>query len=185
MFTQVYLFEADIDKGGILDLIRSNVKRNKEFVKKPVQVTGLDFMLPLSQEMKKELQNIEMILAADGECLAKRYILASKASLMSIEPKHVYFFSVIYDDHVTEAFVDTVIQLFDDGKSRSVYVALEKRVVFTLDELGAVAPCYEHFLACLRKLPKLNIRTEQLSTDFQQYFQYDKVKQLVLWKIFR
>lgn len=65
--------------------------------------------------------------------------------------------------------------------NKTVYVALEKRYVFTMDDFETCAPCYEHFLDCLEANP--GIKKELVSLDFPQYFQYDRVKQLVLWKI--
>lgn len=94
-------------------------------------------------------------------------------------------FSVIYDDDLTIAYVNTLKRFFEDGVHRSVYIALEKRVVFTLDDLSAAAPCYEYFLEKLETIRNVSgIKIEQLSTDFQQYFQYDKVKELVLWRVY-
>lgn len=134
---------------------------------------SLDFTFPLSEEINKELSNVEIILAADGE-----------SSKSHIWRGLIIILAVIYDDDVTEAFVDTLVRIFQDKKSRSVYVALEKRIVFTLDDLNAVAPCYEHFLRCLHRLREINVKTEEISIDFPQYFQYEKIKELVLWKIF-
>lgn len=43
------------------------MKRNKSFVKNKVDVLGLDFTQPFTEEIKKELPNVEVVLAADGK----------------------------------------------------------------------------------------------------------------------
>lgn len=65
--------------------------------------------------------------------------------------------------------------------SRSIYIALEKRYVFTITDSDTVAPCYDFFLDCLKNLK--NVKMEEVELDFPQYFQYDRVKELVLWNI--
>ena len=54
--------------------------------------------------------------------------------------------------------------------------------------MDCVAPMYEGFLDGVRDLekmynPKMRYTVEELQTDFPQYFNYEKIKQLVLWKI--
>lgn len=58
---------TDIDRGEILDLITSNIKRNKNYVKNNVDVMELDFTKPFSVKLIKELSDVEIILAADGK----------------------------------------------------------------------------------------------------------------------
>lgn len=88
---------------------------------------------------------------------------------------------MIYDNIITEAFVKTVKHILSKPPKRSVYVALEKRYVFTIADCDAVAPCYDYFVECLKKLQK--IQMEEVPLNFPQYFQYERVKELVLWKI--
>jgi hypothetical protein len=61
------------------------------------------------------------------------------------------------------------------------------RYVFTVADLDSVAPCYEYFLQCLQKAqlkpPGSQWQVEQLPIDFPQYFNYERVKELVLWRI--
>jgi hypothetical protein len=61
------------------------------------------------------------------------------------------------------------------------------RYVFTVADLDSVAPCYEYFLQCLQKaqakLLDSQWEVEQLPIDFPQYFNYERVKELVLWRI--
>lgn len=88
---------------------------------------------------------------------------------------------MIYDDEITEAFAKTIEKILAVPLKRSVFVALEKRYVFTIADCDSVAPCYEYFVDCLGRLK--NVTKEQVPLDFPQYFEYDRVKELVLWKI--
>ena len=88
---------------------------------------------------------------------------------------------MVYDDHLTKAFVTTIQRILDVPPKRTVYVALEKRYVFTIRDCDSFAPCYEYFLENLRTLK--NVTAEEVSIDFPQFFHYERVKELVLWKI--
>lgn len=59
--------------------------------------------------------------------------------------------------------------------------------MFTIEHLDNIAPCYETFLSLLDKVKTENANAtwivEQLPLDFPKYFIYDRVKELVLWKI--
>lgn len=89
---------------------------------------------------------------------------------------------MIYDDNITEGFVNTLEKLFNANLTSVAYVALEKRFVFTLADLDSVAPMYEEFLRCIaKKNYKWNI--EEIKLDFPQYFRYDRLKQMILMKI--
>lgn len=93
-----------------------------------------------------------------------------------------FFFSVIYDDKITDGFVKTLAKLMDLPSVKQVYVALEKRYVFTIADLDSVAPMYEEFLRCISRY-KLNWSIREIKLDFPQYFRYERLKQLILMKI--
>lgn len=92
---------------------------------------------------------------------------------------------MIYDDDLTDAFVQTLIKLLEDNaKRRTIYIALEKRYVFTVADLESLAPCYEHFLSGIDKIRwSKNWSFESIPIDFPQYFEYERVKELVLLKL--
>ncbi|CAH1169992.1 unnamed protein product [Phaedon cochleariae] len=145
---------TDVDRGDILGLIRSNVKRNSNLCRHPVEVVELDFMTTdLPPEVERHLSEISVVIAAD----------------------------TVYDDSITEGFVKTVQCLLSRPPTRSVYIALEKRYVFTVADLESVAPCFEFFLECLGNLE--NVTCQELQLDFPKYFEYDRVKELVMWKV--
>lgn len=62
------------------------------------------------------------------------------------------------------------------------------RYVFTMEDMDTVAPCYEYFLEGLewlrsQKHDLIDWVIEELPTDFEQYFTYERVRHLVLWKV--
>lgn len=146
---------TDIDKGDILGVIKSNVKRNKHIVRNPVKVLELDFMSnEIHRDILEQLPNIPVIIAAD----------------------------TIYDDRITDAFIQTIrCFLQKSSGNTSIFVALEKRYVFTISDCDTTAPCYDYFLESLKKLT--DVKYEEVPLTFPKYFQYDRVKELVLWKV--
>ncbi|XP_022130089.2 methyltransferase-like protein 22 [Pieris rapae] len=146
---------TDIDLGGILDLIKINARCNSNLIKSEFVVLPLDFTnLHWNAALFKDIQQTDIIIAAD----------------------------VIYDDDVTSAFVSTVQKILDTNPPKTIYIVLEKRYVFTIEHMESIAPCYETFLALLDKV-KCDWIVEQLPLNFPKYFTYDRVKELVLWKI--
>ncbi|KAL0822364.1 hypothetical protein ABMA28_004458 [Loxostege sticticalis] len=150
---------TDIDIGGILDLIKLNAKYNAKLIKSEFKVLPLDFTATWSPQLTNEINETDIIIAAD----------------------------VIYDDDVTAAFVTTIQKLLNTKPPKTLYIVLEKRYVFTIEHMDSVAPCYETFLTLLDKVKGDNAHSvwtvQQLPLDFPKYFTYDRVKELVLWKI--
>uniref|UniRef100_A0A1B6GD54 Methyltransferase-like protein 22 n=1 Tax=Cuerna arida TaxID=1464854 RepID=A0A1B6GD54_9HEMI len=151
---------TDVDLGGILNLISANIELNAELVRAPVSVMALDFFQEdWSKELTAVVGQADLVLAAD----------------------------VIYDNDLTEAFVKTLTKILSTPPKKTVLVALEKRFVFTIEDLDVVAPCYEHFLSSIKKEwvrpPMSQWTMEPLELDFPQYFQYDRTKHLVIWKL--
>lgn len=159
---------TDLDLGGILELISSNFKRNEKHIRcKDMRVMELDFMKisEWSADLLAAIDRTDVIIAAD----------------------------VIYEDKLTDAFVSTLEIILNrkpatEGaarKKKTIYVALEKRYVFTLADLDTGAPCYEYFLQGFHKAKSQNPtwRIQSVPLDFPQYFDYERSKALVLWKI--
>ncbi|XP_067003888.2 methyltransferase-like protein 22 isoform X2 [Anabrus simplex] len=92
--------------------------------------------------------------------------------------------TAIYDNDLTEEFVKTLVKILSIPPKKTIFIALEKRYVFTVSDLECVAPCYEHFLSCFNKARSgSHWQVNQIPIDFPQYFNYDRVKELVLWRI--
>uniref|UniRef100_A0A182Q1J3 Methyltransferase-like protein 22 n=1 Tax=Anopheles farauti TaxID=69004 RepID=A0A182Q1J3_9DIPT len=156
---------TDIDIGGLLDLIRGNLQRNAHLANPHCRthVTELDFKVSYQdypRELKNQLQHVQYVIAAD----------------------------VIYDDDITEAFVRTLVSLLLElPKLKAIYIALEKRYVFTVEDMESVAPCYDYFLRYFQKRnSRFGVNRWKLINvcmNFPRFFDYDKVKDLVLLKI--
>lgn len=57
--------------------------------------------------------------------------------------------------------------------------------MFTIADLETVAPCYEYFLRQIEPICLQNgWKLEWMSTDFTQYFVYERVKELILMKLY-
>lgn len=99
-------------------------------------------------------------------------------------------FAVIYDQDLTDALVQTIavildVNSFNANGQKEIYIAMEKRYVFTLTDLDTVAPCYEHFLSCVNREIQMGKpwKLEFIPIDFPQYFIYERVKELILLKL--
>lgn len=94
---------------------------------------------------------------------------------------------VIYEDTLTDAFIETIekILTIPSSKSKTIYIALEKRYVFTVADMDTCAPCYEYFLKGFHKLKSKNFNwnVSSVAIDFPQYFDYERTNALVLWKV--
>ncbi|OAD57570.1 Methyltransferase-like protein 22 [Eufriesea mexicana] len=146
---------TDIDIKGILKLIHRNFVRNKTYIKSKFDIEELNFLnLKWPTFYKERINEATVILAAD----------------------------VIYDEIITEGFVQTLAELLNSNTLKVVYIALEKRYVFTTVNMETAAPMYEEFLGCI-ETKQLNWHIEYIKIDFPQYFKYNRVKQMVLMKI--
>ncbi|XP_044250528.1 methyltransferase-like protein 22 [Drosophila takahashii] len=153
------IYCTDVDLGCILKLIRGNVQRNSQLLSGKISVLEFDFLAPRedqSQDLVEAIDNSDIILAAD----------------------------VIYSDSLTDAFISVVDNLLERGRQtrrhKTIYMALEKRYVFTLEDCDSVAPMYEYLI---RQTVNKPWNMEHLPLDFPQYFEYDRCKQLILIKI--
>jgi len=126
-----------------------------------IKVMELDFKADKwSPELMEHIKDVDIVFAAD----------------------------VIYDDDLTQAFIGALERLIAIPNISAVYIAMEKRYVFTIADMDAVAPMYECFLQHIDKLlakyadkPKFRIRP--MKTDFPQFFEYERVKELVLFQV--
>lgn len=95
----------------------------------------------------------------------------------------MFVISVIYDDDITDGLIKTILRLFKQSRKLSeLYIALEKRYVFIE---SVCAPMYEHFLMNFQEKSNGILKHKEMSTQFNQYFEYDRCKELVLLKIER
>nr|CAG4641152.1 EOG090X0C5G [Eulimnadia texana] len=152
------VISTDVDRPGILDLIRKNLELNKNFIQATANVCELNFYAEtFSPELESQLKRAEVILAAD----------------------------VIYHDDLTDAFLRTLKKIMNLSPGKTALISVEKRVVFTIAELEACAPCFEYFYENLERVfCAADWRIEHVDNAlFPQYFCYERVKELVLLKI--
>lgn len=70
------------------------------------------------------------------------------------------------------------MKLFKNYPLEELYIALEKRFVFTD---SVCAPMYEYFVDNFKTEGFL--RLDEVSTTFSQFFDYDRCKELILMKV--
>ncbi|KAG2613102.1 hypothetical protein PVAP13_4KG334900 [Panicum virgatum] len=101
---------------------------------------------------------------------------------------------VIYSDDLTDLFFDTVKKLMSSGAKKVLYLALEKRYNFSLDELDVVANGYAHFRSFFATQqehegapdgdkPGLVGKLIDLEEVPQYIREYERGKDLEIWEI--
>jgi methyltransferase-like protein 22 len=101
---------------------------------------------------------------------------------------------VVYDDKITEAFFKTLSRLMRN--SERLWLSIEKRFNFTVDEMSLVAHGYNRFLsyvegsnACVYfdtadQIEKMRYFSgHRIPLLFPQYVEYDRTKDIELWEI--
>ncbi|XP_066977526.1 methyltransferase-like protein 22 isoform X2 [Macrobrachium rosenbergii] len=96
--------------------------------------------------------------------------------------------TAIYDNRLTDSFLNTVLRLMSEPPSKTLYLALEKRYVFTLEDMDSVAPCYEYLLTrldwlCCQNLSLVEWNIKLLDPLSEQYFTYERNKNLIIYEI--
>nr|KAF6355483.1 methyltransferase like 22 [Myotis myotis] len=97
---------------------------------------------------------------------------------------------VFYDDDLTDALFKTLFRLAHRLKNAcTAILSVEKRLNFTLSHLDVTCEAYDHFRACLRQLEQLQdgqlrFAVEPVEAAFPQRLEYERIRQLELWKIF-
>ncbi|XP_051573154.1 methyltransferase-like protein 22 isoform X2 [Myxocyprinus asiaticus] len=96
---------------------------------------------------------------------------------------------VCYDDDLTDALFRTLYRIIGNLRHPSTtYISIEKRLNFTLRHMDVSCEAYDHFRHCLDELQqmtdgKTNFLIEPVKRSFPQFFQYERVEQLELWKV--
>jgi len=154
---------TDVDRGDILPLLRRNCHLNSDWrCGKEVSVKELDFYWSdsaWSQELRNDIHDSQVILAAD----------------------------VVYDREITSQFFKTLVSILRTGE-KIVFIAIERRL-WTGENGAIIAPNYEFFLENLRTLeegsPNENytVTVSNVRTDFNKFFDYNRVNELYLWRI--
>uniref|UniRef100_A0A8C3BIC2 Methyltransferase like 22 n=1 Tax=Cairina moschata TaxID=8855 RepID=A0A8C3BIC2_CAIMO len=99
------------------------------------------------------------------------------------------FCTVFYDDDLTDALFRTLYRITHNLKnSCTVFLAIEKRLNFTLRHMDITCEAYSHFRNTLNDLEnlqdgKMKYTVEPIKPDFCQFLSYERIEQLELWKI--
>ncbi|XP_025413414.1 methyltransferase-like protein 22 [Sipha flava] len=146
---------TDINNKDILSTIEKNINLNKDLIISCTTVIPLNFNeSQLPDALRKKLPKVNIIIAAD----------------------------VIYDNDITEHFVNTLKKIMSIPPRKIAYIGMEKRYVFSSIDLEVCAPCFEYFSELLTQNNDW-CQVELLDCNFSQYFQYRKVKELVIFKL--
>ncbi|XP_057201457.1 methyltransferase-like protein 22 [Triplophysa rosa] len=96
---------------------------------------------------------------------------------------------VCYDDDLTDGLFRTLYRITSNLRCPSItYLSLEKRLNFTLRHMDVSCEAYDHFRHCLDQLEQMTdgkntFTVEAVKSSFPQFFQYERVEQLELWKV--
>lgn len=167
---------------GLTSIILSNDCNTKK-----VFATDLPDLLPLLQEnvSKNKCNNVHV------ECLD----LMDKSEYDKHDDKHdiIIGADIIYDNDITDALIEFLEHILqqDLGKNKHFLFSIEKRYIFTVDDLDTIAPSYEYFMAKLDDLIKKSTfqskwtfdLSEYYVNDVKQYFCYQRSNDLIIMSI--
>ncbi|XP_023677456.2 methyltransferase-like protein 22 [Paramormyrops kingsleyae] len=94
-----------------------------------------------------------------------------------------------YDEDLTDSLFRTLYRMTSNlHQPSAIYLSIEKRLNFTIQHLDISCEAYDHFRRCLRDLGgltdgKMRFSVESVETRFPQFFEYERVEQLELWKV--
>ncbi|XP_005096612.1 methyltransferase-like protein 22 [Aplysia californica] len=124
----------------------------------------------------------------DPSCSTDHYNIKEDDAVLLQNINLILAAEVVYDDDITDAFFKTIYYLLVEPPSKHVLVSLERRVLYSTRSHEVCSPAYEHFRENLDDLTSVDegpvrFLAQQLSTDFPACFDYDRFKELELWKI--
>ncbi|XP_022720884.1 methyltransferase-like protein 22 isoform X2 [Durio zibethinus] len=168
----------------ILDNCVKNIQLNSGVLNHQgvVYVRELDWAHPWPPKVSLDLASQERFSWSSSEVEE-----VQKASLLLAA-------DVIYSDDLTDALFGILERLMSQGSGKVLYLALEKRYNFSLDDLDVVANGYSHFRSYLREGDKCEglepgsfpcFRGLRINVaEIPQYVgEYDRGKDVELWQI--
>ncbi|XP_075421423.1 methyltransferase-like protein 22 isoform X3 [Ascaphus truei] len=97
--------------------------------------------------------------------------------------------TVVYDDDFTDALFKTLYRITHTLRNPcTIYFSIERRLNFTLRHMDITCDAYNHFRCCLNDFEnirdgKMKLTAEVIKPAFPQFFSYERINQLELWKI--
>ncbi|KAI9094114.1 hypothetical protein DFS34DRAFT_253989 [Phlyctochytrium arcticum] len=177
---RVYATDLDVPGLGVLDLCAKNVRLN-----------GLDNVILV--------RNLNLLdETPNGFPSASSAPYGWTADNLSDVRDHCRILlaaDVVYDNAVTFALVKRLRLLLEPtrlGDMRVLYMSIEKRMQFSLDDNDVAAPAHDYFFATLEAtnndaresdLPKVLVAEEVDWSDIPQWLEYERVEQLKLYRI--
>ncbi|KAF0931335.1 hypothetical protein E2562_004483 [Oryza meyeriana var. granulata] len=177
------------DRGSdILDNCLANVQLNSSILK-------IDEAKTYVRELNWKMSWPPPVATCNPSDPSSRYLWSRSEIEAAEEGTALFAADVIYSDDLTDLFFGTAKKLMSRGAAKVLYLTLEKRYNFSLDELDVVANGYKHFRSFFTVQDEsgaLDVTTcrpdfvgEQMDlTEVPQYIrEYDRGKDLEMWKI--
>uniref|UniRef100_A0A0D9WSG1 Methyltransferase-like protein 22 n=1 Tax=Leersia perrieri TaxID=77586 RepID=A0A0D9WSG1_9ORYZ len=177
------------DRGtNILDNCLENVRVNSSMLK-------FDEAKAYVRELDWKMSWPPPVVTCDPSDPSSRYVWSTSEIKTAEKATTLFAADVIYSDDLTDLFFSTAKKLMSRGAKKVLYLTLEKRYNFSLDELDVVANGYKHFRSFFTVQDEsggLNNNTyrpcfvgEQMDlAEIPQYIkEYDRGKDLEMWKI--
>lgn len=155
----VIILIPDVDRGEILDLIRTNVKLNG--CENVCEVREINFFeTNWRVNLQSDIETTDVVLVAD----------------------------VVYNQDITTQFFHTLQFILEANPRVEVFLAIEQRCQVD-KQGQVISPNFDHFCGLLSDLTTKGCPSTvltELPCDFTQFFKsYERVKRLHLWHIGR
>nr|QTZ19709.1 methyltransferase 22 [Bixa orellana] len=131
-------------------------------------------------------------VSTEPEC-RKRYSWSSSELEELLEASLLLAADVIYSDDLTDALFSVLKKLMSEGSEKVLYLALEKRYNFSLDDLDVVANGYSRFKSYIKEEECEGLQHECTScfvgkrvdiAEIPQYVrEYERGNDVELWQI--
>uniref|UniRef100_J3MG56 Methyltransferase-like protein 22 n=1 Tax=Oryza brachyantha TaxID=4533 RepID=J3MG56_ORYBR len=177
------------DRGtDILDNCLENVRLNSSMLK-------FDEAKAYVRELDWKVSWPPPVFTGNTSNTSSRYLWSTNEIEAAEEATALFAADVIYSDDLTDLFFSTAKELMSRGAKKVLYLTLEKRYNFSLDELDVVANGYEHFRSFFTVQDESGFLEDNTCrpgfvgkqmnlADVPQYIrEYDRGKDLEMWKI--
>ncbi|TVU08257.1 hypothetical protein EJB05_41654 [Eragrostis curvula] len=176
------------DRGtDILDNCLANVHLNSSMLK-------YDEAKVCVRELDWKMSWPPPVGACDPSDPSSRHLWSTSEIEEAEEATILFAADVIYSDDLTDLFFDTMKKLMSSGAKKVLYLALEKRYNFSLDDLDVVANGYAHFRSFFMVQDEHGSAEDSFEPGFvgklidlsqvPQYIrEYERGKDLEMWEV--